>query len=328
MATIKDVAEYTGYSIKTISRAINNEPNVSNKAKKIIAEAMKKMNYYPNSIAQQMRGKATKMIGVVISYITNPFFSYLVDAIEDRANQQGYQVVVFQTKDKSQSQNRFLEMLKSKQLDGLILAYIEEENEEINHLINEGKIVICNHYLSHSKLQGVYIDEKKATYDAVLYLINHGYTKIAYCSGGKYNSNNLRFAGFAQALEESHISFDEKHHFENKWDVEGGRQVVNEILQMKTDEKPQVIFANGDLLASGILSECLSKGIKVPEELAIVGFDDQPIAQILTPTLTTVHQPIKKMGELSTDILLANLHGKTPPKYETLETHLIIRETT
>lgn len=237
----------------------------------------------------------------------------MVDAIEERANQKGYQVVVFQTKDKSKSQMRFLEMLKSKQLDGLILTYIEEENADIKHMIEEKKIVICNHYLANSKLPGVYIDEKKSTYAAVTYLINKGYKKIAYCSGGKYNPQNLRFAGFMQALTEHQISFNDKHHFENKWDVEGGKKVVHEIMKMSDEEKPQVVFANGDLLASGILSECLVQGIRVPEDLAIVGFDDQPVAQILTPKLTTVHQPIKQMGELSIDILLANLLGEEPP---------------
>lgn len=328
MVTIKDVAERTGYSIKTISRAINDEPNVSQKAKIIIREAMQEMNYYPNSVAQQMRGKVTKMIGVVISYITNPFFAYLVDAIEETANQKGYHVVVFQTKDKPKNQMRFLEMLKSKQLDGLILAYIEEENDEITHLIETGKVVVCNHHSPHSKLPGVYIDEKKATYEAITFLITQGYRKIAYCSGGKYDPQNLRFSGFIQALKAHQIQFDETYHFENKWDVFGGQQVVHEMMKMSEIDRPQAIFANGDLLASGILSECLTQGIKVPETLAIIGFDDQPVSQILTPKLTTVQQPIKKMGELSTNILIANLHGETPPDYELLDTVLMIRETT
>ena len=328
MATIKDVAERTGYSIKTISRAINDEPNVSQKAKTIIQETMREMDYYPNSVAQQMRGKATKMIGVVISYITNPFFAYLVDAIEEKANENGYQVVVFQTKDKPKNQMRFLEMLKSKQLDGLILAYIEEENDEIKQLIKLGKVVVCNHHSPHSKLPGVFIDEKKATYEAITFLIKQGYRKIAYCSGGKYDPDNLRFSGFIKALKAYHITFDDSYHFENKWDVLGGQQVVRDILEMPESDRPQAIFSNGDLLASGILSECLTQGIKVPEDLAIMGFDDQPVSQILTPKLTTVQQPIKQMGELSTEILIANLHGETPPEYVLLDTELMIRETT
>ncbi|EDC4643919.1 LacI family DNA-binding transcriptional regulator [Listeria monocytogenes] len=324
---IGDVAEKTGYSITTISRAINGNPNVSDKTKKKIFAAMKELNYYPNNIAQQFRGQGTKMIGVVISFITNPFFAYLVDAIERYLSHRGYQVVMLQTLENPAKELQFIEMLQKKQLDGLIMANLENDTEEIKSLVESGKIVLCNRYLGNENLTIINIDETKAAYQATNYLIKCGYKRLAYCTGGIKNKNDYRFKGFMQAVTENGLSFDESLYFEKLLTIKDGEELLVNILEEKST-LPDAIFSNGDTVAAGILYAAKKYRIAVPEELGIIGFDNQPIAEVLNPALTTIEQPIKELGEYSAQVLLANLQGTSVPVAPDLETKLIIRETT
>ncbi|MHC9533328.1 LacI family DNA-binding transcriptional regulator [Dellaglioa sp. L3N] len=327
MSNINDVARQSGYSIKTISRAINDPQHVSEKAKRKIFDVMKKLDYYPNSIAQQLRGKGTKLIGVIVSYITNPFFSYLVDAIEKYAANNDYQIIVLQTLDSADHQEKFIEMLKKRQLDGLIIASIEDVNDDIKRFVQQGKIVLCNRYVADKTIPSIHIDEKKATYDAISYLLKKGYKKIVYCTGGVNDKTDQRFNGYLQALEEYSVPFNKKFHLEDRWSISDGRELVNDFMMLPTNNRPDAIFANGDELAAGILSQCNMLSIKVPDELAIVGFDDQPMSTVLTPQLTTVRQPIKEMGEHAAAVLIANLKGSDQPAAIKLKTSLIIRGT-
>lgn len=325
MTKIDDVAKKTGYSITTISRAINGHPYVSKKTKEKIFKAMKELNYYPNNIAQQFRGQGTKMIGVVISFITNPFFAYLVDAIERYLSDEGYQVVILQTLEDSKKEAKYIEMLQKKQLDGLIMANLENDNEEVQKLVKSGKVVLCNRYLGNEELPIIHIDEEKAAYEAVQYLIQSGYKRIAYCTGGTKNDNDHRFFGFIRAMKEAGLTFDKTLYFPKMLRIEDGERW---LIKQKISDLPDAVFANGDEVAAGIVSAANKKGIKIPEQIAIMGFDDQPIAAVLNPALTTIRQPIKAIGEHAAKVLLANLHEKELPITPNFETKLIIRKTT
>lgn len=327
MTNISDISEMTGYSITTISRAINNHPNVSEKTKKKIYAAMKETGYYPNSVAQQLRGKKTKLIGVIISYITNPFFTLLVDAIERHAFSQGYQIVVLQTLEHAGREEKFIEMLHKNQIDGLIMTSIENDSDEVIELIKKGKIVVCNRYIGERDLQLVAINSQQAVYEAIYYLLSKGYRKIAYCTGGAVNHKDIRFEGFMQALDEFEVEFNPMHHYYHQLRIADGEQTLIKMLRLGKD-RPDAIFANSDEVASGILKQCHVLNIKVPEDLAILGFDDQPIASVTHPGLTTVRQPIKEMGEYVARLLIAKLNNTELPEAVELRTKLVIRETT
>ncbi|MDT3394733.1 MAG: LacI family transcriptional regulator [Bacillota bacterium] len=327
VAKIEDVAKKTGYSITTISRAINNHPYVSEKAKAKIFKAMRELNYYPNNIAQQFRGQGTKMIGVVISFITNPFFSYLVDAIEQYLSSKGYQVVILQTLESSEKELQYIEMLQKKQLDGLIMANLENDNDEVKQLISEGKIVLCNRYLGSEELPVIHIDEESAAYDATEYLIKKGYTQIAFCTGGIRNKNDHRFIGFSNALNDAGLTFNDALFFSGMRTIEDGNLWINDRVK-ENKLLPDAVFANGDEVAAGMLKGAQLNQLKVPRDLAIMGFDDQPIAALLSPTLTTIHQPIKLMGEYTAQVLLANINGDQAPESPIFKAELVIRETT
>ena len=310
MTKISDVAEKTGYSITTISRAINDHPYVSDKTKKKIFDAMKELDYYPNNVAQQLRGKGTKLIGVIISFVINPFFTYLVDAIEKAAYQVGYQIVILQTLEEPEREKKFIEMLKKRQLDGLIMTSLDDDSPEVLKLIEAGKIVVCNRYLGEQNIPLIHVDEKKATYEATYYLLSKGHRKIGYVTGnrGSMLPVDPRFEGYVQALKEFDIEPNSNYIFPRRLTISDGKSTLTDVLALG-EERPDALLVISDEVASGILSQCHLLNIKVPETLAIIGFDDQPIAEALYPGLTTVRQPIKEMGEYVAALIIANIEG-------------------
>lgn len=328
MTKISDVAEKTGYSITTISRAINDHPYVSDKTKKKIFDAMKELDYYPNNVAQQLRGKGTKLIGVIISFVINPFFTYLVDAIEKAAYQVGYQIVILQTLEEPGREKKFIEMLKKRQLDGLIMTSLDDDSPEVLKLIEAGKIVVCNRYLGEQNIPLIHVDEKKATYEATYYLLSKGHRKIGYVTGnrGSMLPVDPRFEGYVQALKEFDIEPNSNYIFPRRLTISDGKSTLTDVLALG-EERPDALLVISDEVASGILSQCHLLNIKVPETLAIIGFDDQPIAEALYPGLTTVRQPIKEMGEYVAALIIANIEHREHPERPELNTKLIIRGT-
>lgn len=328
MTKISDVAEKTGYSITTISRAINDHPYVSDKTKKKIFDAMKELDYYPNNVAQQLRGKGTRLIGVIISFVINPFFTYLVDAIEKAAYQVGYQIVILQTLEEPEREKKFIEMLKKRQLDGLIMTSLDDDSPEVLKLIEAGKIVVCNRYLGEQNIPLIHVDEKKATYEATYYLLSKGHRKIGYVTGnrGSMLPVDPRFEGYVQALKEFDIEPNSNYIFPRRLTISDGKSTLTDVLALG-EERPDALLVISDEVASGILSQCHLLNIKVPETLAIIGFDDQPIAEALYPGLTTVRQPIKEMGEYVAALIIANIEHREHPERPELNTKLIIRGT-
>lgn len=325
MTSIEDVAKKARVSVTTVSRALNDHPYVSTKTKNKIFKAMEDLNYYPNNVAQQLRGKGSKMIGVIISYITNPFFAYLVDAIETTALDLGYHLVVMQTRGNQQLEKFYLAMIKKKQLDGIIITNLETATKEVTDLIDNGQVVLCNRYIGDEKLPVIQINEEKASFMGTEYLIKKGHTKIAFCTGNVMNPHDHRFKGFIEALTAHELEFKEEWFFDDILGIEGGRTFIDRFSHL-TDQ-PTAVFSNGDEVAAGIISEARKFEIKVPEELAVLGFDDQPIASITYPQITTIQQPIHKMGEYATQMLISKIEDKKLPyPTEDFQTELIVRE--
>ncbi|WP_086350942.1 LacI family DNA-binding transcriptional regulator [Candidatus Enterococcus clewellii] len=325
MASIEDVAKKAKVSVTTVSRALNDHPYVSDKTKKKIYKAMEELNYYPNNVAQQLRGKGSKMIGIIISYITNPFFAYLVDSIEKIAMASGYHLVVLQTHGNPNLEKFYIELIPKKQLDGIIITNLETATPNVIQLINEGKVVLCNRYIGEQNLPVIQIDEEQASFEGTQYLIDQGHERIAFCTGNIMNTHDHRFKGFLKALEKNNLAFDNELFFDNTLGVEGGRRLIQQLIEHPTI-MPTAIFSNGDEVAAGIISESRRAGIIIPDQLAVLGFDDQPIASLTYPEITTIRQPIQEMGEYTAKMLITQIEGKEPPQPIELPTEIIVRE--
>lgn len=326
MARIEDIAKKAKVSVTTVSRALNNHPYVSEKTKKKIYQAMEELNYYPNRMAQQLRAQKTNLIGVIISYITNQYFAYLIDAIEETALEQDYNLVILQTHGNAVLEQFYFSMIQKKQLDGIIATTLETVTPNVLRLINEGKVVVCNRYIGDKTIPVIKIDEEQASYQGTQFLIQKGHSKIAFCTGNIKNDRDQRFKGFLRAHQENHLTFDEHLFFENILTVGDGRTFVQKIIT-SDNIKPTAVFSNGDEVAAGIISEAQKYNINVPNQLAVLGFDDQPIASLMSPNITTIQQPIQLMGKMAAESLIVALENHEQiHKTNVLKTKLIIRE--
>lgn len=325
MATIKDVAKKANLSVSTVSRYLNNHPYVSEERKKRIKEAMEELNYTPSSIATQLRSKKGTMIGILVSRITNPFFSYLVDSIEKQAKLLGYNVLIMQTYDDKNAEVKMLEMLKQQVITGLIMCSVEGDTEVIESYQAYGPIVFCNEKIANTKVPSVVTDQSKATYDATTFLINKGYKKIAYCTGGTLTTKGHgkeRTQGFEKALLESSLAFNKNWVFQQIHSISDGREVATQLLALEKVKQPDAIFTNSDEVAMGILEQVTQAGLKVPEDIAIIGFDNQPFTSMLSVPLTTIEQPVEALGVESTKLMISLIESKP---YKINEKHLKLK---
>lgn len=330
MPNIDDVVRLSGVSKSTVSRVINNYPHIAPDKRERVLKVMEEIGYTPNVSAQKLRGLAGKTIGVIVPRIVNPFFSYLVDSIEKEGYKRGYQTVIFQSNENREREIDFLNLLQRKQVDGVIMTAYENDWDTIKKYLKYGPIVLCNEYLSEPIVPIVKVDQFTASYEGVKHLLDQGYRKIAYCTGGlfddsgKYKDRNL---GYEKALTQAGIEINPSWLFIKRHTIEDGRKVLQEIYQMQ--ERPDAIFTGSDEVAAGIIMEARKAGLRIPEELAVIGFDDQPLAEMLMPELTTIKQPVSEIGCTAMELIINRLEGKeAEDKIYTLPFQLVVRKST
>ncbi|WP_260983605.1 LacI family DNA-binding transcriptional regulator [Cytobacillus oceanisediminis] len=311
--TIKEVAELAGLSRATVSRVINNYPHISEDKKRAVKNAMEQLGYYPNSSARRLRNRKTETIAVLINRITNPFFSKLIEAMEIAAMNSGYQLIVCQTRYSKTRELQYLDMLKAKKVDGIILASIENDWSEIEPYQNFGPLILVNEFHREAKVPTIYADQVIGGYIAVKHLLDLGHEHIAYCIGDlKTSVGKGRMEGLIKAHEEFGKHFDEHALFKGVYTVEDGKKAFHQL-----PKKITAVFVGGDEAAAGIIAEAKLFGVRVPEDLSVVGFDDQPISELIDPAITTVHQPIGEMGEQAVKVMIEKINNDDAPlEYE------------
>jgi DNA-binding LacI/PurR family transcriptional regulator len=323
MATISDVVKRSGISKATVSRVINNHPHVSKEKREKVLAAMKELSYTPNPTARRMRGQLNTTVGLVVHRVVNPYFSYLMDAIERKAAEHNIRVIFFQSKEDKQKEFEFLDLLKQKQVDGMILTTVANSVEDIRPYLEYGPIVFCNEYLRIDDVPIVRISEEDAAFTGVTHLLEEGYRNIAYCTGGLFadeGKDRDRNTGFRKAMEAKQLSINPEWVFIDQHSIEDGRTVMKKITEM--ENKPDAIFTGSDEVAAGMTIAAREYGVKIPEDLAVLGFDDQPLCLLTSPQLSTIHQPIEEMGSLAAELIIKLFKGE---KLEQLEYELPIK---
>ncbi|MBP3950017.1 LacI family DNA-binding transcriptional regulator [Bacillus suaedae] len=305
MATIEDVAKLAGLSRSTVSRVLNNHPYVTDEKKRLVYEAMKQLEYYPNSSAQRLRTQKTDTIAVLVPRLTNPFFPFLIEGLEMIAVKYGFQLLICQTHHDKEKELSFLNLLLTKQVDGLIFTAIENDWATIDSFKTYGPMILCNEYMSEATVPIVRLDQVKGSYLGTRHLIEKGHKEIAYCGGTSSELGIDREQGFRKALAESGLVVNEKWLFRDLYSIECGKTLLRKLVEM--DHRPSAIFTGSDEVAAGIIREAKNHKIRIPNELAVIGFDDQPIAELLEPSLTTIRQPTRDMGMKTMELMLAML---------------------
>ncbi len=332
--TLKEIAEKLGISITTVSKALKNYPDVSEKTKKAVIELAGKLHYTPNSFAVNLRTKESKTIGLIIPEVVHHFFSNVINAIIGEAEKNGYLVIILQSNESLELEKKQVELLINKRVDGIIMSLSNESNndEHIKDIINRKiPFVMFDKIAKLSNCNKVIIDDQKAAFNAVQHLIDMGCKKIAHIRGPLNPQNAIdRYLGYKKALEKNNIPFDPKLVFTcDQVTFEEGRYYAETIVKERKDVDG--IFAITDLVAVGVLDYLNEQKIAVPSQIALIGFSNWFMSQVITPKLSTVEQPSHEMGVTSFNLLLDEMlcHKEGlpyTPKTIELDTSIIVRE--
>lgn len=324
--TIKDVASEADVSISTVSRVLNNKPDVGDNTRKKILKIIDKLNYNPNNIARGLVMKKTNTIGLIIPDISNPFFPEVAKAIEDQAQKLGYSVILFNTDNNLEREKKAVDVLRGKQVDGLIVSLsldnsnILEELKEKNYPV----VQIDRQALSNS-YPLISIDNEESAYYIVEYIIKNGHQKIAHITGNLHTTTARdRLAGYKKALKDNNIEINNKLIFEGNYSQNSGYKNMKKILKYK--DRPTAVFAANDITAAGVYKAIFEANLKIPEDIAVAGHDDIDLATLLQPQLTTMAQPKYELGKRAIIYLFKminknNINGKD----QILKTNLMIR---
>ncbi|MCD6257937.1 LacI family DNA-binding transcriptional regulator [Candidatus Aerophobetes bacterium] len=327
MAKIKDVAKLAGVSPACVSLALNGKPYVSAKTKKRIYNAIEQLNYRPNIIARSLRNKKTHTIGLVLSDITNPFFPEIARGVETKAREYGFNVILCNTDADPLLEKNYIEVLLAKQVDGLILTSVRIMDDLDKYTKENCPLVFINRKPPLSDFDFVGIDNVASAKMAVEHLIKLGHRKIALIRGEPASwASFSRYEGYRMALKEAGIPYSDNLVKIGYLRYESGYRAMESLL--KGSPIPTAIFCANDIMALGAIDACVDRKVKVPQDLAIVGFDDIWVASLKNVQLTTVHQPRYEMGAKAVELMVERIIGKRKKtKRVILPTKLVIRRT-
>ncbi|MCD4760568.1 LacI family transcriptional regulator [bacterium] len=303
--TINDVAKQAGVSTATVSRIINGQTGYTAETRKKVVNIIQEMGYVPNAIARGLVNKRTKTIGVLLPSLSSRLSAALLKGIESSAHQLDYSVIICDTESDGKRTVEYLGVLSEKQVDGIIITseWLKDVYEEAIEAMKIPVVLVLTSS-SHLQLPYIKVDDYQASYQATEYLIENGHKKIGMISGAKKDklAGLPRIEGYKQALSDNRLSVSESHIAYGDFAYKSGVRCMEELLERSPDIT--AVFAASDEMAVGALSCAYKKGIKVPDDLSIIGYDDTQDAEMAIPPLTTVHQPIYEMGEMAVKKLL------------------------
>lgn len=327
MPTIREVAEKAGVSPTTVSHVINQTRFVSPEVRERVQRAMKELGYRPNALARSLRRGETLTLGLILPDSANPFFAEVGRAIESAAFAQGYSVILCNTEGDLEKERLYTRVLCDKQVDGMIFVAAGDQAGSLHELLErELPVVVVDRDLGDVEVNAVLTDNLDGGYRATRHLIEKGHRRIGCITGPSHLTPSAeRVTGYRQALREAGLPIDETLILRGDFHPASGRAAARAMLQR--NEPPTAIFACNDLMAIGALQAAVELGLRVPEDLAIVGYDDIELASFSIPALTTIAQPKVEIGQRAVETLLQHIADRSLPATRTvLPVSLILRQ--
>ncbi|MEA1975223.1 MAG: LacI family DNA-binding transcriptional regulator [Bacillota bacterium] len=331
--TMKDIAEKAGVSKATVSRVINKTKPVSLEVKERVEKIIEENNYKPSAVARSLANRETKVIGLIIPDLSNAFYAELVRGISRTAHSKGYNVFLCNTFKDQELEMEFLELLDEKEVDAIILTTFHTTEVQKDFIKKFKKpVVTVNRNFEGENLpivSNIDIDNYKASYEAVKYLIDINHKKIGVIRAEKEDETCVeRLEGYKDALRDNQIECDKKYIIESDFHFKSAYSGMMKIL--KYDEVPDAMFCFSDELAMGAIRAIIDFGLNVPNDISIIGFDDIPMAKRFIPSITTIKQPIFKMGKVAMETLYGMIidKEKISEKNIILDYELVIRDST
>ena len=314
MSTINDVAKLAGVSAMTVSRVINNSGYISRETRSRVEAAIAELAYVPNAVGRQLRSKRTKMLALVLSDIMNPFFTTIARGVEDVARAQGFSVMFCNTDESEAEEARYLLMLVQRQVDGVLLVPASTSGKSLRLLSSHHMpVVVLDRRIQSRQVDSVRSDSEAGAYTLTEHLIALGHRRIAVLTGRRSVSTSIdRVAGYCRAMLDAGLELDDnlvrygEYNYGDYNQVDGNRMAL-EVLA--ADPRPTAIFAANNFIAFGAMRSLRDAGLRVPDDVSIVAFDDLPVAWLSDPFMTVVDQPAYEIGRRGAELMLARLDG-------------------
>ncbi|HMA63478.1 MAG TPA: LacI family DNA-binding transcriptional regulator [bacterium] len=329
--TVKDIARELGLHHSTVSRALRDYPDISEATKEKVKKAARRMNYSPNIVAQSLKTKKTKLVGIIVPEIIHDFFSKAISGIENVVYNHGYVPIVLQSNESSSREELNVDAMITNRVAGLIVSISQdtESSQHFQRFIEKGiPLVFFDRVIQGLKAGYVISDDEQGSFQGAQYLIDKGYKKIAYFSGPKNLTickNRLR--GFKNALKKNDIALDTNLIFHGSLHEENGYQTIEKLIGK--NDIPEAIFAVNDPVAMGAYKKIKEAGLKIPEDIAVLGFSNNEVSSYLDPALSTIDQFPAEMGEKAAQILFTRMQKENPDEeIQKMRTELIERQTT
>lgn len=331
-STIKDIANVLGITPSAVSKALNDHPRISDKTKVAVLQVAENLNYQPNHLASALRKGKSNLVGVIIPKANSHFFSSVIEKLEEVLNKEGYNVIVTQSNESFDKECRNIDALLYTQVDGIIASMANETTDlsYFEKIKSKGvPLILFDRGENDLQVDYVGIDDYLSSQLVVKHLVDQGCKRIAHIGGFRHTRIfRNRIQGYRDALEKYGLSIDENLISESDLKIDDGRRIMTDLLALPNG--PDAVYVTGDFAALGALQVLKENKIKVPEEMALVGFSNEPFTSFVTPSISTVDQHSTRIGELAAKAFLKRIEN---PKREVslnkfiLEAELIVRET-
>jgi LacI family transcriptional regulator len=329
MPTVLDVAKRAGVAPITVSRVINNSGYISQATRERVEQAVKELGYVPNTLARGLRSKQTKTLALVVTDITNPYFTLMARGVEDAAGASDYTVIYCNTDESEEKEENYANLLAQRQVDGVLLVPSCGNVKTINFLIsNDINVVALDRRVAGVEIDSVRSDSENGAYQLIKLLIGLGHERIVMITGPKDVSTSVdRVIGYQRALAEANLNENELVYY-GMFNLESGYEFTK--LAMTQSPKPTAIFGANNFIAIGIIKALRDLQFDVPGDVSIGAFDDLPESMLVAPFLTFVEQPAYEMGRTATELLLKRISGELTGGYKKLilPTQIIERRST
>ncbi len=324
VATIKDVAKVAKLAVSTVSLALNNDPRVKESTRRRVLEVAQGLQYRPNGIARDLKARRTDTVCILLHDLGGPFYSELIRGVQDVATSNKYNTIASGTGG-GQIGSAAVRLLSERRVDGAIILAPDVDDETIIHAAGKDlPIVVLDRSLLVENVYSVLVDNERGGYEVTRHLLNLGYRNIVFVSGPSDSlDSELRYRGYEMAMNEFQTQKSKRFDYCGHFTEEGGYSIGRLLSAMGT--LPDAIFSANDEMAIGIMKSFVEIGIRIPEDVAIVGFDNIPISEYVHPSLTTVRQPMYDMGAVAAQILFQAMNGNSELQPVLLPTELIVR---
>ncbi len=329
--TIKDIAKKLKLHHSTVSRALRNDPRVNAGTREKVVALAEKMQYYPNTVALNLRDRKSKTIGLIVPSIHHHFFSHIISTITNLAYAEGYTVMICQTNEDPEQENLVIQALVQNRVAGVIASVSKETTDPSGFRKfkqNDIPLVFFDRVLENMDATKVVVHNYRGVYEALKLMIQSGYSRIAHITGGlDINVFRDRFKAYKDALHDHGLTFNQDYVVDIGLTKECGIQATERLLNLKNP--PDLVFTVAFALASGVILQARRMNVDIPEKLGLLGMGEDPLSTVLCPSVTTIEQPRAILAQRAFCLLFERMQGKlTEPVTEWLDTVLHLREST